>query len=121
VISGLPVSCSVSDLTFTFTTLSFNPVAAGNSLEINGTSAVGGDVTLDFEVISGATPTYPLDVTLLYTVTSTSTDISGIDAQFGAGLAGSIAEDACSAPALITGCPKGTLYSQHRRHEQHGR
>jgi len=57
-ISSLPVTCSFSDLTFTFTAVSYNPVAAGNSLEINGTSAFDGDVTLDFQLISGATPTY---------------------------------------------------------------
>jgi len=111
VIAALPVSCTAGDLTFTFTGVSYNPPAAGNSLAINFVFIVSGDVTLDFQITSGADPTYPLNVNLLYTVTSTSTDIDGIDAQFGADVTGSITENACSAPALTSGCPPSTTLS----------
>ena len=102
--SGLAIStgatCTLGDLTFSFTDVSFVP--PGDSLFLtNGTGINGNDVNLEFQI--GAV--FPVDVTIDYTVSSTGTDIAGIDAGFvGSSGSGGLQEVACGVPFVGASC-----------------
>jgi hypothetical protein len=79
VVDGL--SCSLGDLTFTFENVSFTGSNSGLdalSLETPPTGASAGTVTLGFQLLAS----YPVDIHLVYEVTSTSADITGLDSTF---------------------------------------
>ncbi len=54
-------SCTVGDLTFTFTGLNFDPTSAGDTLEVAQTSTAGGDIDLLFQVNPGVSG-FPVDL-----------------------------------------------------------
>jgi hypothetical protein len=106
VVDGLV--CSLGDLTFDFENVSFttsNPSGvAGDALALDTppTGVQPGFVTLGFTLLAA----YPVDITLDYSVVSTSTDITAIASTFGPPDTGEIFESACSSnPTIIPpGC-----------------
>jgi opacity protein-like surface antigen len=108
-------TCSIGSLTFDFLTLSFgaqSPPSTGDTLTLAPpTGQNGNSVVLGFQINPG-TSGVPVDLLLEYTVTSTSANITGIDASY-AGPDGTITETAfandstCAGP---TGCT--TVLSQ---------
>ena len=75
VVTGL--SCSLGDLTFNFLGVSVQPGTNSVNLDPTMTSSVPGDVTLGFQMPNSTT-----DIHLIYSVTSTSADISAVDSFF---------------------------------------
>jgi hypothetical protein len=83
--------CSLGDLTFTFDLVSFAPGSPSDVLQLTTpyTGISGDDYVLDFQ--DGPSVT---DLQVDYTVTSTSTNIIGVDNSYGpTGLAQSLVED----------------------------
>lgn len=107
------LTCTVGDLTFTFSSVTFNPLNPNDSVTIATTSFVGGTATLNFQVLQA---TNPLDINLAYEVSSTSDDITGLDSAFSQGTGtnpvGSIVETGCSINP-VTGCPSGDLLANY--------
>ncbi len=101
--------CSLGDLTFTFELVSFLP--AGQTLALEPpTGTSGGTATLAFQLLTTANP---VDVHLVYEITSTSADITGIDNSFTFVTGGQIMETACSVdpqlPANNGSCPTADI------------
>jgi PEP-CTERM motif len=109
--AGNPVAtgfgCSLGDLTFTFDVVSFLPPGSTLGLE-PPTGISGGVATLAFQLLQTANP---VDVHLVYEVTSTSADILGINNSFTFLTGGQIMETACSVnPELTNGsCPTADI------------
>lgn len=100
VVAGL--TCTLGDLSFTFTAVSVQPGTNAVTLDAGMTSAVPGDVTLGFQMPSSTT-----DIHLDYTVTSSATDIIGVDSFFPLGNpppAPSINETVCGVPFVGGAC-----------------
>ena len=70
-------SCTLGDLTFTFTGVSVQPGTNGVNLDPGMTVANPGDVVLGFQMPNSTT-----DIHLDYTVTSSAVDITGVDSFF---------------------------------------
>lgn len=94
-------TCSLGDLTFLFQAPGFSPTSTGDSLTVTDASMTGDDLVLEFGINPG-TSGFPVDVNINYEVTSTTADITGIDAMFPGGTTGSIFEQACTAPTSAT-------------------
>jgi hypothetical protein len=104
-------TCSLGDLTFTFQAPGFAPASSGQALIITAAAITTNDYTLDFGINPGATG-FPVDVNIDYLVTSTSTNISGLDAMFSGGTSGTIVEQACTSALTGTAsCPAGDTVS----------
>jgi len=72
-------TCTLGALSFDFDTVSFDPAASADSLELTtGTGISGDDYTLDFQV----TPDGATDLLLEYTVTSLAPVITGVDNSY---------------------------------------
>jgi hypothetical protein len=109
VMSGL--TCTVGDLTFAFSSVSYNPIDPPQSLTIATTSSIGGVTTLMFQLLSGT----PVDVDIAYEVSSSSDHIVGLDSSFSQGAgspAGSIVETACAINP-VEGCPSNDLLANY--------
>ena len=72
------LTCTVGDLTFTFSSVSFNPIDPPQSLTIATTTSIGGVTNLMFQVFAGT----PVDIDIAYEISSTSDDITGLDSGF---------------------------------------
>jgi hypothetical protein len=97
--------CTLGDLTFDFEAVNFLGANSGFDLlglETPPTAAAPGVVTLGFQVLA----TYPVDVELDYSVTSTSADITALASTFGPPGVGEIFESACATDPTIVppGC-----------------
>lgn len=100
VVVGL--SCTLGDLTFTFTGVSVQPGGNNVSLDPGMTVANPGDVVLGFQMPNSTT-----DIHLDYTVMSTSADIVGVDSFFPLGNPPpppSINETVCGTPFVNGVC-----------------
>src|SRR5271170_1648295 len=101
------LTCTLGDITFSnFSVSSQMGPLSGIGLDPTGTSLAGGIATLDFEI----TAQYPVDIDLVYEVTSTSADLTQLDSAFNV-LPGapnpSISELACSVDPVGGICPEG--------------
>lgn len=95
-------TCSLDGLTFLFTTVSFSPTSAGDALTLDSglTMVSGNDVILGFQINAG-TAGLPADVVIDYTVMSTTTNITGIDASY-IGPNGTISETAYNNGTVVS-------------------
>jgi hypothetical protein len=104
-------SCTLNDLTFTFTTVSFSNGTGLLNLEQPSTGFAGGVATLDFQVNSAT----PVDIHLIYDVTTNpvNSEITNLDSGFTQGNGtppGNIVETGCRVDPTIGGCsPANTL------------
>jgi PEP-CTERM motif len=95
------LSCTLGDLTFTFTSVNTLPSGALLGLETPPTGTSGGTATLGFEV-----PATTQDIHLIYEVTSTSANIVGVDSFFpqSGGTGSSINELVCGSDPSAGPC-----------------
>jgi hypothetical protein len=103
-------TCALGGLTFAFNAPGFSPNATGDALTITAAAINGSDYVLEFGINPGTTG-FPVDINIDYLVTSSSNNISGIDASFPGGTSGSIFEEACSVSTIVNPCPAGDLLS----------
>ncbi len=103
-------TCSVDNLTFTFDAPGFSPTSRADSLTVMSATMIGNEYNLEFGINPG-TAGFPVDINIDYEVTSSTNNISGIDASFPAGTRGSIFEQACSVPTVSGVCPANDLLS----------
>jgi len=108
VVAGM--SCTLGDLTFTFTTVSFSNQTGSLNLETPMTGFLGGVATLDFQVLSST----PVDIHLIYDVTTNPVvaEITNLDSGFTQGTgtpAGNIVETACKVNPTGGCSPANTL------------
>jgi len=103
--------CTLGGLTFDFSGISVVPTGTDYLIDPS-TGVYGNDVVLDIDVVSTSLSA-GVDTDLIYSVTSTSGNIAGVDNSFGAGT-GSIGETVCATPLVFgTSCdsPTDTLAS----------
>jgi hypothetical protein len=103
-------SCTLNDLTFTFTTVSFSNGTGTLNLETPMTGFLAGVATLDFQVLSST----PVDIHLIYDVTTNpvNSEITNLDSGFTQGNGtppGSIVETGCSVNPTGGCSPADTL------------
>jgi PEP-CTERM motif len=107
-------SCSLGDLTFTFEEVSGIPSGSFVDLALEAPTGVIGNLTsLVFQV---AASSFPIDLHLIYEVTSTSASITALDSTFNPVVtnpptSGQIAETACSSDPMLTegSCPSANI------------
>jgi hypothetical protein len=103
-------SCTLNDLTFTFTTVSFSNGTGTLNLETPNTGFAGGIATLDFQVLSST----PVDIHLIYDVTTNpvNSEITNLDSGFTQGTGtppGTIVETGCKVDPTSGCSPANTL------------
>jgi PEP-CTERM motif len=106
------LTCSLGTLTFSFTNVSFAPSNSGDTLQLEtvDTGIVGNDVVLGFQISPGKG--FPVDVILDYTIVSTASNMTGIDASY-AGANGSIFESAYNNGNLVSTLTDGNTGSNN--------
>jgi hypothetical protein len=109
-----PLVCSMGALTFSWESLSFNPVGGNLEIVTPWSGIYGDDYSLEFQ-FSGVNET---DVLMTYEVSSTSDDITQVDSQFtpvGGTAPANITESVCSVdPAANAGmCPNGDVLASY--------
>lgn len=95
------MSCSLGDLTFNIYSVSTLPSGSALGLETPPTGISNGVATLGFQI-----PATTVDIHLIYEVTSTSADITGVDSFFptSGGTGSSINESVCGANPAAGPC-----------------
>jgi hypothetical protein len=101
------LQCTLGGLTFDFSSVSFSPQSMNDALTLVAANTVvnGSDVVLGFQIGPGASG-FPVDVTIAYTVTSDTANISGIDASY-QGATGTIFENASVNGVVVSNISDG--------------